>query len=139
MNYQFNIFYMKSTNNKSFLVTLLAIFLISSVTFASFPVRKEVQTQQITKSEQKTEVNLAKVDFKQSFEKKDVKSSDTMAPKAMDEKLILILLWLFLGAFAAHRWYKGKPVLANILYIITGGGLGIWAIIDLIKIITDKF
>lgn len=129
---------MKKTN-KSFFATLLAIVLFSSVTFASFPVRKEVQTHQISKVEQKSESNLSKVDFKQSNDKKEVKSTPTTASKTMDEKLILVLLWLFLGGLAAHRWYKGKPALINILFIITLGGFGIWAIIDLINILTDNF
>ncbi len=55
------------------------------------------------------------------------------------DKTTLILLWVFLGGFAAHRWYAGKPVGANILFILTAGGCMVWAIIDLIKILKDEF
>ncbi|MCF8253018.1 MAG: TM2 domain-containing protein [Bacteroidia bacterium] len=57
----------------------------------------------------------------------------------MDEKLILVLLCVFLGGVAAHRWYAKKPIGWNILFILTGGGCGIWWLIDLIHILTDEF
>ncbi|MGO2294942.1 MAG: NINE protein [Psychroflexus halocasei] len=48
-------------------------------------------------------------------------------------------LWLVLGFLAGHRWYAGKPFWINILYIVTLDGLGVWAIIDVINILTDNF
>lgn len=58
----------------------------------------------------------------------------------MSEKRILpaLLLCFFLGIFGAHRFYVGKIGTA-ILQIITIGGLGIWALIDLIMIIVGAF
>jgi hypothetical protein len=50
-----------------------------------------------------------------------------------------LLLLLFLGGLAAHRWYKGKPAGWNILFILTAGGCGIWALVDLVNILTKKF
>ena len=49
-----------------------------------------------------------------------------------------LLLCLLLGGFGAHRFYVGKPLTA-ILMILTLGGLGIWALIDLIVIATGGF
>ena len=54
-------------------------------------------------------------------------------------KWIAVALWFFLGGLAAHRWYAGKPIGWNILFILTLGGLGVWWIIDLINILTDNF
>ena len=52
-------------------------------------------------------------------------------------KTVTIVLWLF----SLHRFYLGKPGSA-LLYIFTGGGVLVWAIMDLISIIkgnmTDK-
>ena len=49
-----------------------------------------------------------------------------------------LLLCLLLGGFGAHRFYVGKPLTA-ILMILTLGGIGIWALIDLIVIATGGF
>ena len=43
-----------------------------------------------------------------------------------------------LGGLGIHRFYVGK-IGTGILMIITFGGLGIWALIDLIMIIVGKF
>jgi len=52
--------------------------------------------------------------------------------------IVMILLCFFLGSLGIHRFYVGK-IGTGILMIITLGGLGIWALIDLIMIIVGKF
>ncbi len=49
-----------------------------------------------------------------------------------------LLLCLFLGALGVHRFYVGK-IGTGILMLITGGGFGIWALIDLIIIACCEF
>jgi len=49
-----------------------------------------------------------------------------------------LILCILLGGFGAHRFYVGKPLTA-ILMIVTFGGLGVWALIDLIVIATGGF
>ncbi|NIK75327.1 TM2 domain-containing membrane protein YozV [Paenibacillus castaneae] len=49
-----------------------------------------------------------------------------------------LLLCLFLGEFGVHRFYVGK-IGTGILQLITLGGLGVWALIDLVVIIVSKF
>jgi len=58
----------------------------------------------------------------------------------MSEKRILpaFLLCFFLGVFGIHRFYVGK-IGTGILQLVTLGGLGIWALIDLIMIIVGAF
>lgn len=53
-------------------------------------------------------------------------------------QLIAFLLCLFLGNLGIHRFYAGK-IGTGILMILTFGGLGIWALVDLIMIITGSF
>jgi len=56
------------------------------------------------------------------------------------DKLILptFFLCLLFGIFGAHRFYVGK-ITTGILQLITLGGLGIWAMIDLVMILCGVF
>ena len=49
-----------------------------------------------------------------------------------------LLLALFLGGLGAHRFFVGK-IGTGILQLLTLGGLGIWALIDIIMIIVGSF
>lgn len=51
--------------------------------------------------------------------------------------VVLLLAWL-VGFLGIHRFYVGK-IGTGILMLITVGGFGIWAIIDLIIIIVGSF
>lgn len=58
----------------------------------------------------------------------------------MSDKKFLpaLLLAIFLGAFGAHRFYVGK-IGTGILQLLTCGGAGIWAIVDIVFIATGSF
>lgn len=106
-------------------LSLLVVLLSYSTCYASFPVKRTVKTAENT--EITISNNLEEV----------ITPITTVRAK---DKWVGVAFWFFLGwPFAAHRWYYNKPVWANILFIITIGGLGIWAIIDLINILTDNF
>lgn len=59
-------------------------------------------------------------------------------PSSPKSKIVAILLCFFLGSLGVHRFYVGK-IGTGILELITLGGFGIWALIDLIFIICSKF
>ncbi|MBS6510464.1 MAG: TM2 domain-containing protein [Clostridiales bacterium] len=56
-----------------------------------------------------------------------------VAAKARN-KWVALCLCLFLGVFGAHKFYEGKAGL-GVLYLFTGGLLGIGAVIDFITIL----
>lgn len=57
--------------------------------------------------------------------------------KSEKTKLVAGLLCFFLGVLGVHRFYTGH-IGMGILYLLTGGLLGIGALVDLILIICDK-
>ena len=60
-------------------------------------------------------------------------------PNASDKsRLVALLLAWFLGVFGAHRFYVGKTGTA-VAMIFTFGGLGIWALVDIIMIAAGSF
>lgn len=61
-----------------------------------------------------------------------------MAESSEKKRLVALLLCLFVGALGVHRFYVGK-VGSGIFQLLTIGGLGIWALIDLIMIICGAF
>ncbi len=104
-------------------LSLIALMLgFGQLSFASFPVERTNTTT----------TEIAMVDSA-------AETLTSPAAVAMDRQLTAILLLLFLGIVAAHRWYLGSPIGWNILYILTLGGLGIWALIDLIDLITGNY
>ncbi len=61
-----------------------------------------------------------------------------MAKKSAKNRLVAFLLCFFLGFLGIHRFYVGK-IGTGIVQILTLGGLGIWALIDLIMILAGAF
>jgi TM2 domain-containing membrane protein YozV len=57
-----------------------------------------------------------------------------VSPKS---RLVVTLLAWFLGGFGVHRFYLGK-IGTGILMLLTGGGLGIWTLIDFIFAVTGN-
>lgn len=123
-------------NLKRILSVITFSLFLGGIAFAAFP-SKQVQEKQVV--------------VEQNNQKTVIANNQTIAvqsPQVMPESqsfvddyelVITVLLWVFLGVFAAHRWYKGRPMLANLLFIVTGGGFGIWYLIDLYNILTDKW
>lgn len=59
-------------------------------------------------------------------------------PVSPSSRLAAMLLCLLLGWIGVHRFYVGK-IGTGILQLLTGGGLGIWYLVDLVLIIIGRF
>ena len=52
--------------------------------------------------------------------------------------LATFLLCWFLGGYGIHSFYAGKTI-NGVIQLLTGGGCGIWWIVDLILILTKQY
>lgn len=64
-------------------------------------------------------------------------TSNTNGSGSPKSKITALLLCLFLGFLGIHRFYLGHTM-PGVIQLFTGGGCGIWALIDLVQIITGS-
>ena len=68
-----------------------------------------------------------------------VAPTKTVDPNASPKsRLITLLLCIFVGGLGIHRFYVGK-IGTGILWLLTGGCLGVGALVDIIMIATENF
>ncbi len=102
---------------KLFLMALMLTFGALSVSYASFPVQRT------------TNNNVTVVENNE-----DELSSPAAAAEGKSQVVALVLAAL-VGGLGIHRFYLGYTW-QGIVQLLTLGGCGIWALIDLIRIIT---
>jgi len=120
---------------KILLMALVGLFITTNTNVnAAFPVKTEKAT---------TVVSAAKAEKNQKAELKAAKeeaNSEMATPAAAGggkSQLVALLLCIFVGGLGIHRFYLGY-IWQGIVQLLTGGGCGIWALIDLIRIITGS-
>lgn len=119
-----------------FFILLIALISVSNLGIASFPVEKAKPVVTSVVAEQQTNVSAVTaqdVQIKEQVEAAD----DYTSPAAGSSKsqLIALLLVIFVGGLGIHRFYLGYTW-QGVVQLLTLGGCGIWALIDLIRIIT---
>lgn len=71
----------------------------------------------------------------------DISNSKEINKTSTSEKsqtvALLLCLFIFIGLAGIHRFYLGYPV-EGIIMLLTLGGCGIWALIDLIRILSGS-
>ena len=67
-----------------------------------------------------------------------VRQKAVAASETSERWLILLLVSVFLGGFGVDRFYTGK-IGTGILKLVTAGGCGVWWLVDIILILSEKF
>ena len=99
-----------------YIFTLITILFLSSNVCASFPVKRvntSISAETIVEENTSTAITTAVV--------------------AGDNQIVALVLCWFLGLIGVHRFYLGDTW-QGIVQLLTLGGLGIWTLIDLIRI-----
>lgn len=119
---------------KKILLTVLVGFILAA-TFnqsrAAFPV-KQAQTVVTSATNEKN----AQIVSEQNLNEEAVAEAAAKQGGGKSQ-LVALLLCAFLGGLGIHRFYLGY-VWQGIVQLLTGGGCGIWALIDFIRIITGS-
>ena len=105
---------------QTLLVFLIAFFSFTFCAQASFPV-KRATTNNLT--------------IEQTLEEEEKAPISPAAASSGKSQIAALLLCIFVGIIGIHRFYLGYTW-QGIVQILTFGGLGIWTLIDLIRIIT---
>lgn len=98
---------------------IFAFFLFTANVEASFPVKKNKENSEITTADA-TEKSTAEIEA-------------PMMASGKSQIVAALLCWL-VGIIGIHRFYLGYTW-QGVVQILTLGGLGIWTLIDLIRII----
>ena len=100
------------------LLSMVVMFFGSlTAAYASFPVQRATTNNQTT-------VSAANDDI-----------SSPAADGSGKSQVIALILVLLVGTLGIHRFYLGYTW-QGVVQLLTFGGLGVWAIIDLIRIVT---
>ena len=119
-----------------FFILLIALVSVSNLGIASFPVEKAKPVVTSVVTEQPTNVNTVSSQQVQTQDQVQV-AEDYTSPAAGGGKsqLIALIIAFFLGGIGIHRFYLGYTW-QGVVQLLTLGGCGFWALIDLIRIIT---
>lgn len=97
---------------------IFAFFLFTGNAEASFLVKK----------------NTSEVTVKDSLEKNAPVASTSASMASGKSQIVAAVLCFFLGGIGVHRFYLGY-IWQGVVQILTFGGLGIWVLIDFIRIL----
>ncbi|MBU3676129.1 MAG: TM2 domain-containing protein [Chitinophagaceae bacterium] len=120
------------TLSLGFLITATLVTTSNQTTYAAFPVE---QTTTIGTNPQTITSNIASDQTQQTNEVKQLTKQSKKNLPGGKSQIIALILCIFLGAIGIHRFYLGYTW-QGVVQLLTGGGCGIWALIDLIRIIT---
>tara|TARA_R110002050_G_scaffold300786_1_gene472682 strand:- start:20077 stop:20733 length:657 start_codon:yes stop_codon:yes gene_type:complete len=106
----------------------------NSATVTMVDLKKSINTI-APKIERKLEKTINKLNKKLSKQEEFKAPEPLPASTGGKSQLIALLLVIFVGIIGIHRFYLGYTGI-GIIQLLTLGGCGVWALIDLIRIIT---
>lgn len=121
------------TLSLAFMITATLVTTTQQNSYAAFPVEQTVATanNNNTLITEQGNVQMEKT----AVVKKLSKQTKSNMPDGSKSQIIALVLCIFVGAIGIHRFYLGYTW-QGVVQLLTGGGCGIWALIDLIRIIT---
>ena len=99
---------------------------------AAIEIKSTLATKVVTR---KIEKLIEKANKAELNSKVDSKKESKSNKRAGDSQVIALILGLVAGGLGIHRFYLGYTW-QGVVQLLTGGGCGIWALIDIIRIIT---
>ncbi|HRP90283.1 MAG TPA: TM2 domain-containing protein [Edaphocola sp.] len=123
---------------KLVLIGLLSFF-ATSISYASFPMEGQNTKAELYGFNSKATNELTNLDNQVTFNDASVNNNIKATAHSTDKanggksQLIALILVILLGGLGIHRFYLGYTGI-GIIQLLTLGGFGIWALIDLIRI-----
>lgn len=118
----------------SFIATIIMMVVGASISYAAFPV--STPSAATSSSERHSTTSPTGSQMQQEDSAPTTKSVPaTDKKKSGKSQIVAALLCFFLGGLGIHRFYLGYTW-QGVVQLLTGGGCGIWALIDFIRILT---
>ena len=125
-----------STENAAVEASIVNTALVSSTILAKNEVATAQNSTQTSSHAVKSSTVISKKASVNAISKTNTKAVKKNAdPGEGKSQLIALILCIFVGVLGIHRFYLGYTM-EGVLQLLTGGGCGVWALIDLIRIIT---
>jgi len=132
---------------RKFTAVFIALFIVAFFVDAAvahpvpaqpIPVSKSLTAKEVSQMSVKEfqKVTGKKLNVMQKLAYKTMQKAQKAAAEGKSQLTALLLCWL-VGIIGVHRFYLGYTW-QGIVQILTLGGLGIWTLIDLIRIITGS-
>jgi hypothetical protein len=119
------------------LAIALGLFAISTTVNAAFPVEKTQKTEIVTSNQnQEATTSISQSQLEKEAANQVISQTQKQSNGGGGKsQVIALILCVLLGGIGIHRFYLGYTW-QGVVQLLTAGGCGVWAIIDLIRIIT---
>lgn len=125
-----------STENAAVEASIVNTALVSSTILAKNEVATAQNSTQTSSHAVKSPTVISKKAAVNAISNANTKAIKKNAdPGEGKSQMIALILCIFVGVLGIHRFYLGYTM-EGVLMLLTGGGCGVWALIDLIRIIT---